>query len=139
MCTVTHFQTAFQEHPVHLEVSQHQGYCFGGPHNMSIIVYRGPYRGFREGKPNKYRGTILQTLTANVIVSEYGLFPKLWAAFGYRLYYGTKYSVVPIWDPNFGNYPYAFPAYTSPGPNQLLEPGALNNVVQGSKPSEHVN
>ena len=34
-----------------------------------------------------------------------GLFSKLWALFGYRLYYGTQYLGVPKWDPDFGNYP----------------------------------
>ena len=33
-------------------------------------------------------------------------FSKLCAPFGYILYYGTIYSGVPKWDPDFGNYPF---------------------------------
>ena len=36
----------------------------------------------------------------------FGLFSKLWAPFGYRLYYGTYYVGVPKRDPNFGSYPF---------------------------------
>ena len=38
--------------------------------------------------------------------SSYGLFPKLWAPFGYRLHHGTLHIYIYIWvpkqDPKFG-------------------------------------
>ena len=43
----------------------------------------------------------------DVTEASYGLFSKLWAHAGDRLYYGIQYLRVPKWDPNFGNYRYS--------------------------------
>ena len=51
-------------------------------------------------------------ISARKRASANGVFSKLWAPLGYRLFYGTYYLGVPKSDPDFGNYPnviYSYP------------------------------
>ena len=65
------------------------------------------------------------------------MFSKLWAPFGYGLYYSTSYLGIPKWDPNFGNYPHGEPLRS--GKAGVLARNNRNNNSKNNKDSSKNN